>query len=128
MLGDGRNISLIGNVVYLSLVHNTGAAFGILASGNLMLTILGVVASVFLLILSGRITSSRLGMYSIALLSGGVLGNLLDRIRLGHVIDFIASSFWPTFNLADIALTIGCILLAIELLRKEPSRSASNSF
>ena len=58
-------------------------------------------------------------MMALGLIFGGIAGNLIDRVRLGHVTDFIDVSFWPTFNIADSSLTIGVIMLIIILLLPE---------
>lgn len=118
-LKNQKPFPIFKKILSFDLVHNTGAAFGILSSENLILTILGVVASVLVVFTGMTSVNNRLRAYSMALLLGGVLGNLVDRIRLGHVVDFIALSFWPTFNLADIALVVGCLMLVIDILRKD---------
>lgn len=118
-LKNQESFPIFKKILSFDLLHNTGAAFGILSSENLILTILGVVASVLVVFTGMTSVNNRLRAYSMALLLGGVLGNLVDRIRLGHVVDFIALSFWPTFNLADIALVVGCLMLVIDILRKD---------
>lgn len=120
-----------------NLVHirNRGIAFGLLSDVsapwlNAALMVFSFAAIVFLgwLLVTGR-AGYRLGRVGLALMLGGAAGNLVDRLVRGSVIDFIglyAGDFhWPAFNLADSAITVGAVLVAVELfLRREPERSA----
>ncbi|MFH1015476.1 MAG: signal peptidase II, partial [Chloroflexota bacterium] len=92
-----------------------------------ILTFIALIAVVALLIY-GLVVHRRfplfdglLGRLSLGLVLGGTAGNLIDRIRLGHVTDFIDFTYWPAFNIADAAITIGVILFAYAILR--PSRA-----
>jgi signal peptidase II len=82
------------------------------------------VAAVIALILK---TNDRLPVYAFSLIAGGAMGNLIDRIRYGEVVDFIQwyvrSHYWPSFNVADSAITIGVVLLAIEILFSTSAKS-----
>jgi len=118
-----------GEVIYqlgfFRLVHvqNTGAAFGIFQGHSDVLKIVASVGIVVLLITGflvyRRIPDlvSRLNIIAFGLILGGVVGNLIDRLRWGYVTDFIDFSVWPAFNIADSAATIGAILIAYSLLR-----------
>ncbi len=103
-------------------VRNSGAAFGLLQGQSLLLTIAGlfgiVVLLLFFFLFSSRLTffENRLSKPALGLILGGIAGNLIDRIRLGYVTDFIDVGIWPTFNIADSAITVGVILLAYYLL------------
>lgn len=103
-------------------VRNTGAAFGLFQGQSLPLTLAGLfgiaVLLLFFLLFSGRSAffDNRLSKPALGLLLGGIAGNLIDRIRLGYVTDFIDVGIWPTFNIADSAVTIGVIVLAYYLL------------
>jgi signal peptidase II len=121
-------------VLNFVLTYNRGSAFGFLdqASGwqNIMFMIIAVVVSVVIVLmvrsLGPREFQTRIGLW---LILGGALGNLIDRIRLGHVIDFIQFhigdwSFW-VFNLADSAITVGAILLALDVIGVSLLRSRS---
>lgn len=109
--------------VNLTLVHNTGAAFSFLrdAGGWQTLMFIGLsgVISVAILIWLAQLDSRRAWLAAaLALVLGGALGNLFDRVVLGYVIDFIDLYYqkwhWPAFNVADSAITVGAILLVID--------------
>ena len=106
----------------ISYVHNTGAAFGLFTDHTLLLTIIAIIGLIFILFLYRQFSqSSTFATLIIGLIFGGAVGNLIDRIRLGYVIDFITvrlwkDVYWPTFNIADSAITIGVILLVFFML------------
>jgi signal peptidase II len=111
-------------------IHNTGAAFGIFKDHNLTFIIIGcvgfVVILLFVLLLRSRWSffDSMLVMSAIGLVMGGTMGNLIDRIRLGFVTDYIDFKVWPAFNIADSALTIGVIIIAYCIIfLAQPARS-----
>jgi signal peptidase II len=116
---SGETISILP---WLELVNvrNQGAAFGMFSGlGNGFFISISVAALVFMawIIITGK------DDYRIfALLAGGAAGNLIDRITLGHVVDFISigagSYHWPAFNVADSALSIGMVLMAVNILRE----------
>ena len=103
-------------------LHNTGAAFGLFQDQSLALTIVAfigiVVLLLFVFLFSHRFPSldSRLGMLTLGLVFGGTAGNLIDRLHLGYVTDFIDFGIWPTFNIADSAIVVGVIMFAYSLL------------
>lgn len=109
----------------LTLVHNLGAAFSFLSNAGgwqrWFFTLLGFAVSLFIILWMWRIKHSQklLGM-ALALVLGGALGNVWDRMVLGYVVDFIDIYYldyhWPAFNIADSAITCGAILLILESL------------
>jgi signal peptidase II len=113
---------------FLDLVHveNTGVAFGLFAAGSspagvLALTLLGMVALGLVLYYFWRTPeNNRVVLFSLALILGGAIGNLVDRVMSGSVTDFIdlyvGTHHWPTFNTADSAITVGIVLLSIDAL------------
>jgi len=109
-------VPLLGEFVRLSLVHNTGSAFGLVQAGGVLI----VVGFACCLLLPALVLLRRdLPRFQVALLAavwGGSVGNLLDRLRTGGVTDFIDLRVWPVFNVADIAITVGFAALAIHLL------------
>ena len=103
--------------------YNTGAAFGLFQNQSFMLTIVACFGIVFILyfaIFAHRyfpVIDNLSGKLALGLVLGGTTGNLIDRFRQGYVTDFIDFSFWPTFNVADSAVTIGVIILIYTILR-----------
>jgi len=103
-------------------IHNTGAAFGIFPDQKLALIIVAIVCIVVLLLFiflySHRFPflNNKLGMLTLGLIFGGIAGNLIDRVRLGYVTDFIDIGIWPAFNVADSSSTVGGILFICLLL------------
>lgn len=112
-------VVLIKNFLNLSLVHNRGAAFGILKNQLFMFVIISLVAIALILYHLKDKKKSILSSISLSLILGGAAGNLIDRLRFGFVIDFLDFRIWPVFNLADSAITIGVVLLSWELLCKK---------
>jgi signal peptidase II len=123
-----RSLSLYQSVPVLPVLeitrlHNTGAAFSFLADETgwqrWLFTGLAIVVSVVLVWWLRRIDrSSRILASAVALILGGALGNVIDRLRLGHVIDFVhahwGEHYFPAFNVADSAITIGAVLLLLD--------------
>jgi signal peptidase II len=104
-------------------VRNKGVAFGL--GGDISAALIGVTIVVLvgmLVFLAFRGGSGWLVWLPAALLLGGALGNLADRVRDGAVIDFIDLPLWPTFNLADVAITVGVLLLLLDVERSETGR------
>lgn len=117
-LTPGAPIRLWG-VIQLSLTHNAGSAFGLFRGGWLPVSATIVVCVVVLgYVCGGGLRRAPKRSIPLGLIVGGALGNLLDRLRLGAVVDFIDLQVWPVFNLADIAITVGIFLLALEALRR----------
>jgi signal peptidase II len=120
-IGPGSSesrINLLGTWLAFEYVQNTGAAFGILKGRTWLLSVLALlVASGFVAMFWKHLPYDRLLRFSVALVIGGAIGNLVDRVRLGYVVDFVAVGTLPRFNLADSAITIGLVLLAWTVLR-----------
>lgn len=123
-------IHLVGPVSF-QLVLNPGFAFGLGAGTVEYVEIVGAAAvAAFVLWHFRSQAATRLGALSLGLILGGAVSNLADRVlRANHgaVIDFIHVGFWPTFNLADSAITVGAMLLAIDLLRRSGGGSQPSS-
>ncbi len=106
----------------LTRVHNTGAVFGLFQGQSFPLTIIALVGVAALLLYALffhrklPFLDNRLGKLALGLVLGGTVGNLIDRIYLGYVTDFIAVSIWPAFNIADSAIVVGIIILAYSLI------------
>lgn len=115
----GMSIPVIQDVFHITFVLNPGAAFGILAHQQLFFIVMGII----ILILGGGLypyirRQCSLFRYGVALLWGGALGNLVDRIRVGYVIDFFDFRIWPVFNIADIAIVLGVCSIIYAILFK----------
>lgn len=126
--GDVRPVTSFFNLV---LTYNKGAAFSFLANAggwqDEFLTVVGVLASLFIIYLLARHGTQKLFSLSLAMILGGAIGNVIDRVAYGHVIDFLdfhyAGWHWPAFNVADSAIVGGAILLIVdELLRVRKSK------
>jgi signal peptidase II len=121
-LPEGHSLFRLG-FFRLTHVHNTGAAFGLFPDQSLILTIFAIIAGIAVLffVFYGHRYFSWLEdlstMLVFGLVLGGTVGNLIDRFRFGYVTDFIDFSYWPAFNIADSAVTVGVILFALLLLR-----------
>lgn len=119
----GKNFDVFGDFVRITLVRNSGAAFGLLQEGRAFLVVASTAAALFILFLAERIQPEERGKrIFLGMILGGAIGNLIDRLYPGQVIDFIdvgvASYRWPVFNFADSAVTIGGALLVLTYLRK----------
>lgn len=118
----------------LTRLHNTGAAFSFLSDGSgwqrWFFVALAVSVSAFIFLWLGRVVrgTQRALAVGLALIMGGALGNVIDRVNHGYVIDFIhlhyGDWYWPAFNVADMAITAGAVLLVIDtLFGSEPAES-----
>ena len=116
-----RSMPVIKGILSLSYIRNPGAAFGMFAGQRTPLILIGIAVSVIVIYFHFRISAdNRNFQVPLALILGGSIGNLIDRIFRAYVVDFIDFSFWPAFNIADIAVNIGILLLAVRILfRKE---------
>lgn len=117
-----QDVALIGSVVGIEYAENRGAAFGLLGGQNAALAVLAAAVLVGLALFYRRRSdpSGKL-VATVGLIAGGAIGNLLDRVRLGYVVDFVAVGSWPNFNVADSAITVGVAWLVV-LLLDEPSQ------
>jgi signal peptidase II len=126
-MSRGESRSVIGDVFRLTYVHNDGAAFGLDLGGRWAFVTVTVAVILFIVFSYSRTERRALPRWALALVLGGALGNLVDRIRIGEVIDFfqfgVAGVYWPIFNVADIGVSVGVGLLAVHLFRKEPDGS-----
>jgi len=125
---------LVDGLLRLTYVQNRGAAFGILSDADLpyqslLFAVVSLAALGAIAAYAWRLPArSRLPQTALALIMGGALGNLLDRARLGYVIDFVDAFWgvhhWPAFNGADSAISIGVVLLVIDILRQPQAGEA----
>jgi len=116
-LVPGEEVDLIGPLG-LTLSHNNGVAFGLASGGGTRLVALTTLALAVVGVLFFR-HPTRPGMWvAVGLLAGGALGNLADRVRADAVTDYIAIGNWPNFNLADVAVTAGVLVLVLSYTRE----------
>ena len=117
----------------ITRVHNTGAAFGLFQDQSFSLTIvafIGIVIILFFVLFVSRrfpLLDTRLVKPALGLVLGGTIGNLVDRLRFGYVTDFIDIGIWPTFNIADSAVTVGVILFIYSLLSSTRVKKVTQS-
>lgn len=121
-----HSIEILGDFFRLSYVRNTGVAFGLFADRGLSLGWVSLVALVLVMALAFRASARRWGRAtSLGLILGGALGNLVDRMRWGSVVDFfdvgVGQVRWPVFNVADASISIGVALWAAQLLFARPT-------
>ncbi|MEW6182441.1 MAG: signal peptidase II [Bacillota bacterium] len=115
----GKTVGLPG-LLTLHYVRNSGAAFGFFGNWTPFLIVLSLVLVTLVFAGYNRIKAAPVyWQWGIGLLLGGAVGNLIDRLRFGYVIDFIDIGFWPVFNLADTAIVCGVAVIACGVLREK---------
>lgn len=115
----GQSIPVLPQIFHLTYIQNPGAAFGILENQRSLFILIAAVLIVAVIYFYKKIIQlSKLFQVGIALLFGGAIGNMIDRIFIGRVIDYMDFRIWPVFNLADIAIVSGCAIIAFNLLFK----------
>lgn len=116
----GGGFELVPGLLQINYVQNTGAAWSMFSNSTLALAVFSVVMAVFLGVWLWRTPREQLWRrVALALMLAGALGNMIDRFRLGYVVDFIKLPHWPVFNIADILLCVGVALLALLLAAEE---------
>jgi signal peptidase II len=130
-IGPGRLVSRVEVVdgwLALEYAQNRGAAFGVFSGLVPILTAASFAILTGLLLLYLRQAWPPLWQtVAIGLISGGALGNLIDRVRLGHVVDFLSVGPWPNFNIADSAITVGVLVLIWGLTRPTTALSMTRA-
>lgn len=132
VLKNGQSIKLIGNFLRFTYAENKGAAFSILQNQRSFFLIVTVIALILLGYIYFRVKNlTNLAKLSIAMIAGGAIGNFIDRLRLGYVVDFIDVRFgniynFPIFNIADCFIVCGTILMMILILSNKIEMSGSN--
>jgi signal peptidase II len=130
------SVSVIDGFFNLTYVENSGIAWGLFADagagGKWVLGAISLIAAAGIVIYAVRTpTSERLTQWGLTLVLGGVMGNLIDRIMRGAVVDFldftIGAYRWPTFNVADMAISLGAVILIVDALRSSPEEKRCNT-
>lgn len=116
----GESFYLIKGIFHLTYVQNTGAAFGIFSGRQTLFSILAFI-TIFIIIFSYRKIKSESFLINLGLafILGGAIGNLLDRLTIGTVIDFLDFQIWPVFNLADSFICVGAGIVILAFLKRE---------
>jgi len=115
----GMSIPVLDNIFHITYVLNAGAAFGILENQQMFFVIIAVVMLGVTLYFFRQIpVSFRLMRLGLSLLAGGAVGNVIDRVQTGYVVDFFDFRIWPVFNVADIAIVTGvaCIIYTLTFM------------
>ncbi|MDP2211995.1 MAG: signal peptidase II [Candidatus Aquicultor sp.] len=113
----GESLPLIPGVLYLTHIANSGAAFGILQNNRVIFFVAAAVVISLIFCFQRSLGKDNRAMnFCLGLVMGGAIGNLIDRVTIGAVTDFIDFRFWPVFNVADSAIVIGAIFLGLIIL------------
>jgi signal peptidase II len=133
-----NNIPLYGSwpeTGFFRITHgeNTGAAFGMFQDSRIILSIISSIGVVVVLYIALWLSRTfiflrwKSTMLALGLMLGGTVGNLIDRVFIGHVTDFLKAGSWPDFNIADSSLVVGGILLAFNLIRASGAESSDGT-
>ena len=118
-----HSITIINNFFYLTKVYNYGASWSVLSGYNIILIIITIIMLIILYFYQKKFRENKRNILAFGLLYGGILGNLLNRIVYGYVIDFLDFKIFnydfPVFNFADTFIVFGLILLIIAIIKKE---------
>lgn len=112
---------VVGDYIRLTYIHNPGAAFGLFPGSRFVLIGISVAAAVVVVSVAWNRSNGAGTIVPLGFILGGALGNLIDRVRLGEVVDFVQigippNTYWPVFNVADSAVTVGVTWLAVSLV------------
>jgi signal peptidase II len=127
----GQSIPIIKDVLHITFVKNTGAAFGLFKNNVYFFIAVSIIAAIVIGIIlikairNGEFLDNVLCNFGLILIMSGALGNLIDRVRLMYVIDFIDVRIWPVFNIADSSITVGTALLIFSFTKNyqnQPTR------
>lgn len=119
-----QSVILIKNLFSITLTNNTGAAFSILSGGRYLLIFIGIAVVIGLILYVRNLeVIEDLDVFIYSLLFGGIIGNLIDRIIYGYVIDYLSFNFgsyyFPIFNFADMCIVISIILILVRILKED---------
>jgi signal peptidase II len=120
----GERVEFLGPLD-LTLTFNDGIAFGLAGGGGFLVILLSLIALVALGVFVAAAPPGWPTSIAGGLIFGGALGNLVDRVRYGEVTDFLVMPGWPAFNLADVGITVGVVILALIMIRR-PEPGARN--
>jgi signal peptidase II len=123
-LQRGEEREIVAGIKLIN-TRNTGVAFGQLQDGGVLIGIFIALAIAALLVYFRRHAGTALIWLPAGMLLGGALGNIVDRIREGAVVDFLKLPYWPAFNVADASITIGVVILLVVIERGDRARAAA---
>ncbi len=127
-LNLNQSITIIKNFFNITYIHNSGAAWGIFKNNSVFLVLISLVILVIFITQLNKFKKNIKNILALGLIIGGLIGNLIDRIFFSHVKDFLDFNIfgydYPIFNIADISVVIGAILLIIAIIRGEDNDSA----
>ncbi len=119
-LSLGESIPVLRNIFHITLIHNTGIAFGLFKNQGIVFIIVPIIAIVLIAFNIYYYHNSRevsfFYIVGFSLILAGATGNLIDRVLFGYVVDFIDFRIWPVFNIADSAITIGTTIILIKCI------------
>ena len=120
----GQSIPVLGNFFRITFIRNAGSAFGIFLGGGWFYLLASILAIILIFFYLRKMSAGHLwSRISLTLILGGALGNLIDRVRYGMVIDFLDFGVgrlrWPVFNLADAAVTVGVAVFLLLMFQKK---------
>lgn len=129
ILSINESIEVIHSFFYITKVYNTGAAWSIFEGSQILLIIIAIIAFFLLLKYQSVFVENKRNIVAFALIYGGLVGNLIDRVIYGYVIDylhfFIFDYSFPVFNFADMAIVIGFLLVIIAIIKGEENEVSS---
>ena len=117
-----QSVEILGEALQLTRVENAGAAFGMLQGRQLFLAVVGSIVTIAVVVYLWRAKPRQPWvLLALGLVAGGSIGNLVDRVTTGVVVDFVELSFWPVFNVADSAVVVGTSILVVHVLFSRPN-------
>lgn len=128
-MGYGESIPVIKDIFHITYILNAGAAFGILENKTWFFILVAVLLIAGVAYIFPRLPAEKpILRFGAGLLTGGAVGNLIDRVRIGYVIDFFDFRIWPIFNVADICIVcgVGCLVYALLIMPDKPAVSGGN--
>ncbi|MFC1809611.1 signal peptidase II [Candidatus Omnitrophota bacterium] len=119
-----ESLSLIPNIFHLTYVENTGVAFGMFRNHPIILAVIIFISLLLLICYAVKSHQGKVYFYlAYGFILGGAFGNIIDRMRLGFVVDFLDFRIWPVFNLADTFISIGVGLVILEMLFHQETKN-----
>ena len=116
-MSEGQSIKILPNIFHITLVLNKGTAFGLLKGFNIFFIITSFIAAVLIILyIGGHKKMDQASMVALGFILGGAIGNMVNRVRFGCVIDFLDFRVWPVFNIADSCITVGVVILITNML------------